>query len=80
MSHPVILEMKGIVKSFGPVKALKGVDFDLRAGEVHALMGENGAGGEMHESFIVEILFVARGCVVICLTVRCDVLCYLLTP
>ncbi|MDR1378467.1 MAG: sugar ABC transporter ATP-binding protein [Synergistaceae bacterium] len=36
--------MKGIVKTFPGVKALKGVDFDVREGEVHALMGENGAG------------------------------------
>lgn len=40
----VILEMKNITKEFPGVKALSDVHFDLRAGEVHALMGENGAG------------------------------------
>lgn len=39
-----ILEMKNIEKYFSGVHALKSVSFDLRAGEVHALMGENGAG------------------------------------
>ena len=36
--------MRGISKSFGPTPVLRKVDFDLRAGEIHALMGENGAG------------------------------------
>ena len=40
----VILEMKEIDKSFPGVHALDHVNFDLRKGEVHALMGENGAG------------------------------------
>jgi ribose transport system ATP-binding protein len=38
------IKMKGISKSFGLVNVLKKVDFDLNAGEIHALMGENGAG------------------------------------
>src|SRR5260370_33812288 len=41
MSH---LEMSNVSKRFGPTHALRGVDLTLRPGEVHALVGENGAG------------------------------------
>ena len=44
MSETPFLECRGISKSFGSVKALTDVDFEVRAGEVMALVGDNGAG------------------------------------
>jgi simple sugar transport system ATP-binding protein len=52
MKENVLLQMRGIDKSFPGVKALQHVDFSLNKGEIHALMGENGAG----KSTLIKVL------------------------
>jgi ribose transport system ATP-binding protein len=47
-----LLEMRGIVKAFPGVRALDGVDLQVRAGEVHCLLGQNGAG----KSTLIKVL------------------------
>ncbi|HZQ66128.1 MAG TPA: ATP-binding cassette domain-containing protein [Gaiellaceae bacterium] len=44
MTDTPLLELRGVFKSFGSVQALSDVDFDVRSGEVMALVGDNGAG------------------------------------
>lgn len=52
MADDIVLKMRDISKTFPGVKALQHVDFTLRKGEIHALMGENGAG----KSTIIKVL------------------------
>jgi ABC-2 type transport system ATP-binding protein len=51
-SGPVAVEVRGLTKSYGDVAAVRGVDMQIRSGEIFALLGPNGAG----KTTIVEIL------------------------
>lgn len=48
----MLLRTSGVTKKFGNMYALKGIDFDIKAGEIHGLVGENGAG----KSTLIKIL------------------------
>ncbi|MGB3147716.1 MAG: ABC transporter ATP-binding protein [Paracoccaceae bacterium] len=53
MSHPPLLRIEGISKSYPGVKANEDVTFSIGAGEIHALLGENGAG----KSTLVKMIY-----------------------
>lgn len=57
----VILKISNVEKSFGAVRALRGVNFELRKGEIHAIAGENGAGKSTLMNVIDGILQPDRG-------------------
>ena len=52
MDDVPLLRMRDTVKVFPGVRALDGVDLDVRAGEVHCLLGQNGAG----KSTLIKVL------------------------
>ncbi len=61
MQNDIVLTMRGICKYFPGVRALNNVDFTLRKGTIHALMGENGAGKSTLSKVLTDVYPMDEG-------------------
>ncbi len=59
--RPMLIEARGISKQFGGVEVLSDVDLDLHVGEIHALLGENGAGKSTFAKILAGVHSPTRG-------------------
>src|SRR5207245_3141473 len=64
-SNPETVEMRGITRWFGALKALDEVDLTLRPGEIHGLLGENGAGKSTLMSVLAGIIRPDAGTILV---------------
>lgn len=61
MKNNILLRMKDISKGFPGVQALKGVQLEVEEGEVHVLIGENGAGKSTSEEKLYANIILKKG-------------------
>ena len=61
MAHETTVRLSGVAKAFGETKALKKCDFEARAGEVHAIVGENGSGKSTMAKIMSGVLLPDAG-------------------
>ena len=60
-----VLEVRGLTKDYGKLRAVKGIDFDVRAGEIFALIGPNGAGKTTTLRVVATVLQPSAGTVTV---------------